>query len=615
MLKVKICGLRRVEDAKWANGLSPDYVGFVFAQSKRRVTVSEALAISNALYDNILRVGVFVNPTKSEIDEVLKSVRLDIIQLHGNETPSFCESLRLPVWKAFRIKSHESFKLIKEYEGIVDAVVLDGFNEGSYGGTGMPFAWHLAAKKDFSIPVVLAGGLNHMNVEEACGIVKPDIVDVSGGVETEGFKDPAKVAEFIRKAKRPLIEDTSKTVYMQSSVVSPCRYKTQDETFRFGGQFVPESLMSALYELEKTYKEVMNDRTFLKQYKEILNDYSGRPTPLYCAENLSRRNGLGKLYLKREDLNHTGAHKINNVIGQALLAKKMGKKRLIAETGAGQHGVATATAAALFNLECEIFMGEEDASRQELNLFRMKVLGAKVRIVTSGTRTLKDATNEALRDWAASFEHTHYLIGSVVGPHPFPEMVRNFQRIIGDEAREQILEKEGRLPDYLVACVGGGSNAMGLFYPFLNDMDVKIVGVEAAGEGIDTNRHAASLTAGSVGILHGMKSYFLQNEYGQINPAHSISAGLDYPGVGPEHASLKDSGRARYVAVTDKEALEAFYALAEEEGIIPALESAHAIAYALKMPLGQNQITIVNLSGRGDKDLGIVRKESGRDEK
>jgi len=282
---------------------------------------------------------------------------------------------------------------------------------------------------------------------------------------------------------------------------------------------------------------------------------------------------------------------------------------VIAGTGAGQHGGATATAAALFKLKCEIFMGEEDAARQQLNLFRMRALGASVRVVGSGTKTLKDATNEALRDWAATFEDTHYLIGSVVGPHPFPEMVRNFQRIIGDEAREQILEKEGRLPDCLIACVGGGSNAMGLFYPFLNDKEVKLIGVEAAGEGIETGRHAASLTAGSVGILHGMKSYFLQNKYGQINPAHSISAGLDYPGAGPEHASLKKAGRAEYVAVTDKEAIEAFYALSKEEGIIPALESAHAIAYALKMPFKEGQIAIVNLSGRGDKDLGIVREE------
>jgi len=383
----------------------------------------------------------------------------------------------------------------------------------------------------------------------------------------------------------------------------------KDNSIRFGGQFVPESLMNALVELEAAYRDILSDPVFLRQYKEILREYSGRPTPLYYAGNLSSSRGGGKIYLKREDLNHTGAHKINNVIGQALLAKRMGKRRVIAETGAGQHGVATATAAALFKLECEIFMGEEDAVRQELNLFRMRVLGARVRIVSSGTRTLKDATNEALRDWAATFEDTHYLIGSVVGPHPFPEMVRNFQRIIGDEAREQILEKEGKLPDYLVACVGGGSNAMGLFYPFLNDSNVKLIGVEAAGEGIETGRHAASLTAGSIGVLHGMKSYFLQNEYGQINPAHSISAGLDYPGAGPEHASLKDNGRAQYVAVTDKEAIGAFYVLSKEEGIIPALESAHAIAYALKMPFKEDQIAIVNLSGRGDKDLGIVRKE------
>jgi len=377
---------------------------------------------------------------------------------------------------------------------------------------------------------------------------------------------------------------------------------------KFGGQFVPESLMNALFELEKAYKEISQDSKFWKEYRDILRDYSGRPTPLYFAENLSRHTSGAKIYLKREDLNHTGAHKINNVIGQAMLAKKLGKKRLIAETGAGQHGVATATAAALFKLQCEIFMGEEDCKRQELNLYRMKMLGASVRIVSSGTKTLKDATNEALRDWSATFVDTHYLIGSVVGPHPFPQMVRDFQRIIGDEAREQILQKEKRLPDYLVACVGGGSNAIGLFYPFLLDKKVKLLGVEAGGEGVESEKHSASLTRGSVGVLHGMKSFFLQDYFGQIKEAHSISAGLDYPGVGPEHAELKTTKRADYMAINDKEALEAFSLLCREEGIIPALESSHALAYVMKMALKKEEIVIVNLSGRGDKDLGIVRK-------
>jgi len=379
------------------------------------------------------------------------------------------------------------------------------------------------------------------------------------------------------------------------------------KTYPYGGRFVPETLMNALNELETAYLEILGDSEFMLKYKEILKNYSGRPTPLYLAGNFSKLSGEGKVYFKREDLNHTGAHKINNCIGQALLAKKMGKSRLIAETGAGQHGVATATAAALFGFECEIFMGEEDVERQSLNAFRMKVLGAKLNVVTSGTRTLKDATNEALRDWASSFEDTHYLIGSVVGPYPFPDMVRDFQRIIGDEAKGQILEKEGKLPDYLIACVGGGSNAIGLFYPFLEEKRVKLIGVEAAGEGIETGRHAASLSCGSVGVMHGMKSYFLQDDYGQIKNAHSISAGLDYPGVGPEHAWLKDSGRASYASITDAQAIEAFYELTKAEGIIPALESAHAIAFVLQMKLKKDDLAIVCLSGRGDKDLGIIR--------
>ena len=326
----------------------------------------------------------------------------------------------------------------------------------------------------------------------------------------------------------------------------------------FGGQYVPETLMSALTELEIEYKKCLEDPEFWAEYQYYVREYSGRPTPLYYAENLTKELGGGKIYLKREDLNHTGAHKINNVIGQVLLAQRMGKKRIIAETGAGQHGVATATICAMMNLECEIFMGEEDVKRQELNVFRMKLLGAKVTAVSSGTKTLKDATNEAIRDWVTNVDDTFYVIGSVVGPHPYPSMVRDFQRIIGDEVKEQILAIEGRLPDYLVACVGGGSNAMGLFYPFINDTEVKLCGVEAGGLGLDTSKHAATISKGSPGVIHGMMTYLLQDTEGQIIPVHSISAGLDYPGVGPEHAYLYQKGRAQYNAITDSEALEAF---------------------------------------------------------
>lgn len=376
----------------------------------------------------------------------------------------------------------------------------------------------------------------------------------------------------------------------------------------FGGRYVPETLMPALLELEQAYLTIKNDEAFNRELVYYLREYTGRPTPLYYAQRLSQKLGKGRVYLKREDLCHTGAHKINNTLGQVLMAKRMGKKRVIAETGAGQHGVATATAAAMFGLECDVFMGTEDIIRQSLNVFRMKLLGAQVIPVESGSKTLKDATNEALRNWVTTVENTHYVIGSVVGPHPYPMIVRDFQAVIGTEARQQIQELEGRLPDYLVACVGGGSNSMGLFYPFYQDAEVKFIGVEAAGLGIETGHHAVTLGQGSVGVLHGSKSYLLQDNDGQITIAHSVSAGLDYPGVGPEHSFFKDTGRARYVSVTDAEALAAFQALSRLEGLIPALESAHAIAYLEKLvsELQADSLVVVCLSGRGDKDVQQV---------
>jgi tryptophan synthase beta chain len=381
----------------------------------------------------------------------------------------------------------------------------------------------------------------------------------------------------------------------------------------FGGRYVPETLMNALIELEQAFRDCMKDQKFIEDYKYLLKQYSGRPTPLYYAERLTEKLGGAKIYLKREDLNHTGAHKINNTIGQALLAERMGKKKVIAETGAGQHGVATATVAALLGLECKVFMGEEDTKRQQLNVFRMNLLGAEVIPVVSGSRTLKDAGNEALRYWVSNVEDTFYILGSVVGPHPYPMMVRDFQRIIGDEAREQILELEGRLPDAVVACVGGGSNAMGIFYPFVDDAGVRLIGTEAAGKGVDTDKHAASITKGTPGVFQGSMSYLLQDENGQVQEAHSISAGLDYPGIGPEHSYLKDSGRAEYVPITDAEALEALQLLSRTEGIIPALESSHAMAQAVKLAptLAKDQVMIVNVSGRGDKDMESVMKYLG----
>ena len=384
-----------------------------------------------------------------------------------------------------------------------------------------------------------------------------------------------------------------------------------DERGRFGpygGQYVPETLMAALGELERAYQAAQADTAFRQELESLLRDYVGRPTPLYFARRLTERLGGPKFYLKREDLAHTGAHKINNALAQGLLVKRMGKPRVVAETGAGQHGVAAATVCAMLGLECVVYMGEEDVRRQALNVFRMKLLGAEVRSVATGSRTLKDAINEAIRDWVTNVETTHYLLGSVVGPHPYPTMVRDFQSVIGIEARAQMLEAEGRLPDCAVACVGGGSNAMGLFHPFYSDESVRLVGIEAAGEGVGTGKHAATLSAGSPGVLHGSMSYLLQDGAGQVQEAHSISAGLDYPGVGPEHSFYKDSGRAQYFSVTDRQALEGLTLLCETEGIIPALEPAHAIYYAAELAktLSHGQIVLICLSGRGDKDMDIV---------
>lgn len=382
-----------------------------------------------------------------------------------------------------------------------------------------------------------------------------------------------------------------------------------------GGQYIPETLMHAVIELEKAYEYYKNDLQFNKELQELFHEYANRPSLLYYAEKMTKDLGGAKIYLKREDLNHTGSHKINNVLGQVLLAKKMGKKRVLAETGAGQHGVATATAAALMDMECTVYMGREDTERQALNVFRMELLGAKVVAVESGTKTLKDAVNEALRQWTANVNDTYYVLGSVMGPHPYPEMVRDFQSVIGKEVKAQMLEKEGRLPDVVMACVGGGSNAMGLFYDFIPDKDVQLIGVEAAGRGVNTAQTAATIARGSLGIFHGMKSYFLQDEYGQIAPVYSISAGLDYPGIGPEHAALYDSGRAQYVSATDDEAVAAFSYLSRTEGIIPAIESAHAIAYAQKLApaLPKDKIIVVNVSGRGDKDVAAIARYMGVD--
>ena len=382
-----------------------------------------------------------------------------------------------------------------------------------------------------------------------------------------------------------------------------------------GGQYIPETLMNAVIELEEAYNHYKNDKEFNDELNTLLNEYAGRPSRLYYAKRMTEDLGGAKIYLKREDLNHTGAHKINNVLGQVLLAKKMGKTRVIAETGAGQHGVATATAAALMDMECEIFLGKEDTERQALNVYRMRLLGAKVHAVTTGTATLKDAVSETMREWTKRIEDTHYVLGSCMGPHPFPQIVRDFQAVISKEIKEQLMEKEGKLPDAVLACVGGGSNAIGAFYNFIEDESVRLIGCEAAGRGINTAETAATIATGKLGIFHGMKSYFCQDEYGQIAPVYSISAGLDYPGIGPEHADLYDKGRAEYVAITDDEAVDAFEYLSRTEGIIPAIESAHAVAYARKLAptMKKDQIIVINISGRGDKDCAAIARYRGED--
>lgn len=382
-----------------------------------------------------------------------------------------------------------------------------------------------------------------------------------------------------------------------------------------GGQYIPETLMNAVIELEEAYEHYKKDEEFIKEFEDLLKNYVGRPSRLYFASHMTEDLGGAKVYLKREDLNHTGSHKLNNALGQALLAKRMGKTRIIAETGAGQHGVATATVAALLGLECEIYMGKVDTERQALNVYRMELLGAKVHPVTSGTQTLKDAVNETLREWTRRIDDTHYVIGSVMGPHPFPTIVRDFQSVIGKEIKQQMLELEGRLPDVVMACVGGGSNAMGAFYDFIPDQEVRLIGCEAAGRGVNTAETAATIATGSLGVFHGMKSYFCQDEYGQIAPVYSISAGLDYPGIGPEHAYLYDTGRAEYVSITDEEAVEAFEYLSRIEGIIPAIESSHALAYARKLAptMDKEKIIVVNVSGRGDKDVAAIARYRGVD--
>lgn len=597
--QIKICGITRAEEASYLNEIHADYAGFVFwERSRRNVSFAQAEEICKFLHKDIKRVAVTVSPDLDLLERIERA-RFDILQVHGRLRKEVVRQCSLPIWRACNLQKPEDLQKLERLEKIT-GYVLDAETAGS----GKAFDWSAGREMMKRMretlfmgrKFILAGGLNAQNVTEAVKIFKPDIVDVSSGVESVREKTRALVREF-SEAVRNIGEKKGERIMKKSE-----RYYG-----KFGGQFVSESLMNALEELDTAYEKAIHDEEFLREYDYYMKQYVGRETPLYLAENLSREYGT-KIYLKREDLNHTGAHKINNVIGQILLAKRMGKKKVIAETGAGQHGVATATGAALFHMECTVYMGEEDMRRQQLNVFRMEMLGAKVVCVKSGSRTLKDATNEAIRTWSQTVEDTFYVIGSAVGPYPYPKMVKEFQSVISRESRKQILQAEGRLPDVVMACVGGGSNSIGMFAEFIEEPSVKLIGVEAAGLGIETGKHASAMALGKPGTLHGMRSYLLQNDDGNIQVAYSVSAGLDYPGVGPEHAYLKDSGRAEYVSITDEEALAAVQELCMLEGIIPAIESAHAIAYAKKQAkkMTADEIMIVCLSGRGDKDVHTI---------
>lgn len=611
-------------------------------------------------------VGVFVDESVRHIASLAQAGSITIAQLHGSEDEAYLAKLRiqapgLTIWQAFIMpdaqEEPEAFadKLAQLNNSSADLVLVDA-------GMGSGKRVNKTILDQITRPFILAGGLSEeVLLEEDLTLANNPYlvgVDVSSGIETRGEtdtetrgataqatpspqKDPVRMRNFIKahaqvfnpeamlKNEQPKqinqAARVNQTVNQAAHLLTnkkgatmadqPADQPTKGRFGIYGGQYIPETLMNAVIELEEAYEYYKNDPAFQAELKDLLNNYANRPSLLYYAERMTKDLGGAKIYLKREDLNHTGAHKINNVLGQALLAKKMGKTRLIAETGAGQHGVATATAAALLDIECDVYMGKEDTDRQALNVYKMKLLGARVHPVTSGTATLKDAVSETMREWTNRIADTHYCLGSTMGPHPFPMIVRDFQSVISAEIKEQCLALEGRLPDVVMACVGGGSNAMGTFYNFIDDPEVRLIGCEAAGRGIDTFETAATISTGSVGIFHGMKSYFCQDEYGQIAPVYSISAGLDYPGVGPEHAHLYDTGRAEYVGITDDEAVEAFEYLSRLEGIIPAIESSHALAHAMKIAptMDKDQIIVVTLSGRGDKDCVAIARYRGED--
>ncbi len=635
--RVKICGITNAEDAAAAVDAGADALGVVLAPSSRRVTLEQAAQALALVPPLVSRVGVFVDPTADEVREAVRRLRLDLVEFCGDESREVCIESPVPVLKVIHVGTAFDTESVEPYRGLVAAFLFDTHVTGKRGGTGKVFSWHTFGESSVGAPFIVAGGLDPYNVGDAIRALRPYAVDVSSGVErAPGHKDHAKLRAFISAVRQADLALESDPNASDSAPLDRCggllmsdallpsaesAYSSPDAQGFFGpygGRFVPETVVPALDELTKAYREASSDPAFADELATLLRDYVGRPTPLYRAERLAQAVGLGTVYLKREDLCHTGAHKINNTLGQCLLAKRMGKNRVIAETGAGQHGVATATAAALMDMECVVFMGVEDIRRQALNVYKMQLLGAAVVPVEEGTGTLADAVTAALRHWVERVRDTFYVLGSAVGPHPYPMMVRDFQKVIGEETVAQLGEKGVERVDAVCACVGGGSNAIGMFYPFVVSQGADsnmgggplLFGAEAAGLGIDTDKTGASMTLGTPGVMHGFYSYLLQDDAGNPLEAYSISAGLDYPGVGPEHAYLKDEALVRYEPVTDGEALQAFELLCRTEGIIPAIESSHALALLprLARELGSEATVVVTLSGRGDKDIDIVRE-------
>jgi phosphoribosylanthranilate isomerase len=599
-LLIKVCGMRDEENIRQLVSLQPDFIGFIlYPGSKRYVGQDYTLTVD--IPAETKRVGVFVDALLEDVIRWKNRLKLDFVQLHGNETPEYCREISgmgLKVIKSFGVDESFDFNRLKAFVPWCTYFLFDT-KTARYGGSGKQFDWNLLFRYKEELPFFLSGGIGSNDAEELCGnnIRSLYAVDVNSRFETEpAVKDINELKRFFN-----ILRNTNN----KSSLTKMTSFQVDSKGFygEFGGAYIPEAMYPNIEELKLNYIDILNSDSFKNDFRQLLKDYVGRPSPLYFAKRFSEKYGT-KIYLKREDLNHTGSHKINNTIGQILIAKRLGKTRIIAETGAGQHGVATATVCALMGIKCVVYMGSVDVARQAPNVLRMQMLGAKVVPVESGNKTLKDATNGAMRDWINNPVDTHYIIGSVVGPHPYPDMVARLQSVISEEIRWQLKEQEGReAPDYILACVGGGSNAAGTFYHYLENEKVKLIGAEAAGKGIDTDETAATLATGSPGVLHSCRSMLMQNDDGQITEPYSISAGLDYPGIGPLHAFLHKTGRAEYESITDKQALDAAFLLTRLEGIIPALESAHALAVLEKRKFKLSDVLVINISGRGDKDM------------